>query len=596
MGETVYFDQLKIVVAKDRFDEEHIRSTAYETKDWIEHQGFEVYQVEVPKPGEHPHIDQMVTMISLLGAFGVLALILSGILVTTMISALLSSQVRQIGMMKAVGATTHQVMGLYFGQVLVLSLMGLAIGIPVGIKAGWAFASFTVEIFNFNILTKAIPVWVFAIQLVMGIVIPVLAAAYPIFRGSQVTVREAISDYGIGGFSTGSADALLGRIRSVGRPLLLSLRNTFRRRGRLVLTLGTLAAGGAVFLVAMNVAASWDETLDSSFESRLYDIEVTFSRPYQVDRIEQTLSGIPGVVRLESWGYDRGTRVYPDGSQGTSLTILAPPADTGMLDFPVMEGRWLLPGDENAIVVTPKLLGAEPDIKVGDTLLLSIEGQTFAWEVVGLVRELGAPTAYVNYDYFTGITGTRGSARDVRVVTQGHDETAQLAASQLLEQRMAEEGLDVTATTSEAVFRKAFRDHIGITLVLLMLMSVLVVIVGGLGLMSTMGINVLERIREIGIMQAIGATPGAVERIFMFEGMVIGVLSWVIANVLALPLSVVVGNISGKVLVDAPLDAGFSPAGVVLWLVIVVVFSAAANFYPAWKASRLTVKEVLAYE
>ena len=106
----------------------------------------------------------------------------------------------------------------------------------------------------------------------------------------------------------------------------------------------------------------------------------------------------------------------------------------------------------------------------------------------------------------------------------------------------------------------------------------------------------MEHIREIGVMQVIGASSGAVQRIFIFEGMVIGVLSWIIAILLALPLSIIVGNISGKVLIDAPLDSGFSLTGVILWLAIVLVFSAIASFYPAWKASRLTVNDVLANE
>lgn len=114
--------------------------------------------------------------------------------------------------------------------------------------------------------------------------------------------------------------------------------------------------------------------------------------------------------------------------------------------------------------------------------------------------------------------------------------------------------------------------------------------------MSTMGINVMERIREIGIMQAIVASPGAVQKIFIFEGMVIGLLSWIIAILLALPMGIIVGNISGSVLIDASLDPGFSLTGVMLWLAIVLVFPAIASFYTAWKASRLTVNEVLAYE
>ena len=117
-----------------------------------------------------------------------------------------------------------------------------------------------------------------------------------------------------------------------------------------------------------------------------------------------------------------------------------------------------------------------------------------------------------------------------------------------------------------------------------------------LGLMSTMGTNVMERIRKIGIIQAINASMGVVQRIFIYEGMVIGVLRWIIVILLALPLGIVIGNISGKVLIDAPLDFSFSLTGIILWLAIVVVFSATASFHSTWKASRLMVNVVLAYE
>ena len=96
--------------------------------------------------------------------------------------------------------------------------------------------------------------------------------------------------------------------------------------------------------------------------------------------------------------------------------------------------------------------------------------------------------------------------------------------------------------------------------------------------------------------QSAGASQGAVQRIFIFEGMVVGVLSWIITNLLALPLGIIVGNTLGKVLIDAPLNLGFSLTGVILWLVIVLVFSVIASFYPAWKVSRLTLNEVLACE
>src|SRR6185436_15060043 len=104
-----------------------------------------------PKPGEHPHTDQMNSLLFFFEAFGTLALILSGILVANIISALLAQQIRQIGAMKAVGARTDQIVGLYFGTVLLFGIAALAIGIPTGAWAGRVYAGFTAEMLNFTI-------------------------------------------------------------------------------------------------------------------------------------------------------------------------------------------------------------------------------------------------------------------------------------------------------------------------------------------------------------------------------------------------------------------------------------------------------------
>jgi GAF domain-containing protein len=137
---------------------------------------------------------------------------------------------------------------------------------------------------------------------------------------------------------------------------------------------------------------------------------------------------------------------------------------------------------------------------------------------------------------------------------------------------------------------------IGVIVVFLMIMAVLLAVVGGLGLMGTMSINVLERTREIGILRAIGASNGAVLRIVIVEGVLIGVISWAIGAVLALPLSVLLSNAVGEAFLQMPLDFVFSLSGLLIWLGVVVVLAALASFLPAWNAARVTVRAVLAYE
>jgi len=599
LGESPDMDELSIVVAENTLDKAHIRSVAYQVKDWAENNGRRVYRIEVPQPGKHPHADQMSALLYLQAAFGLLALVLSGVLVVNMISALLAGQIRQIGVMKAVGARTRQVMGIYFGAVLILGLAALAVASPVNGWVGRAYAAFTADLLNFDIVSDAIPPWVFVFQIIVGLLVPILVAAYPIYRGSQITVQQAISDYGVGQgtFGTSLVDRLLGQMGGLARPLLLSIRNTFRRRGRLALTLGTLAVGGAIFVAGLNVRASVSKTVEVSFGSLKYDIELSFSRPYPVEQIEQAVRNIPGVVRVESWGGAEAALVYSDGTSGNRFNVIAPPTTTELIQFPIIEGRWLLPGDQNALVVNHLLLDKEPSIQVGDKVTLKIGKQETIWQVVGVVQQRASmPTAYANYGYLAEVIGQTGTATGVRVVTKDHDPATQTAIKRSLEQNFASAGLDVLRNTSIADRRKIIEDHLVVIVTFLILMSLLIAGVGGLGLMTTMSLNVLERTREIGVMRAIGASNQTVLRIIVTEGAAVGLLSWLIALALAWPISIVIGNTLGMILLQATLEFVFAPLGLALWLAIVIVFAAAASFYPAWSAARLTVREAVAYE
>jgi putative ABC transport system permease protein len=127
-------------------------------------------------------------------------------------------------------------------------------------------------------------------------------------------------------------------------------------------------------------------------------------------------------------------------------------------------------------------------------------------------------------------------------------------------------------------------------------MAILLALVGGLGLMGTMSINVLERTREIGVLRAIGAPNRGVAQVFILEGITIGLLSWFMGSLLAIPMSQGLNQALGDATMGTPLTYTYSLPGLWLWLVIVLLLSALASFIPARNASRLTVREVLAYE
>jgi putative ABC transport system permease protein len=139
-------------------------------------------------------------------------------------------------------------------------------------------------------------------------------------------------------------------------------------------------------------------------------------------------------------------------------------------------------------------------------------------------------------------------------------------------------------------------EQFNIVVVVLTAMSLLILLVGGLGLAGTMSMNVMERTREIGVMRAVGAADGMVIRIVIVEGLLMAILSWIAAVVLAWPVGLTLGQMVGRELVNGPLSYVYSVAGLAIWLLLVLSIAVLASYGPALKASRLAVQDVLAYE
>jgi putative ABC transport system permease protein len=127
-------------------------------------------------------------------------------------------------------------------------------------------------------------------------------------------------------------------------------------------------------------------------------------------------------------------------------------------------------------------------------------------------------------------------------------------------------------------------------------MAQLTIIIGGLGLASTMSLAVLERTREIGVLRAIGASPRAILTIVQGEGMVVALLSWAIAIPLSLPVSLLLGQSFGRIMFPVPADPLPELSAVAIWLGVTVLVSVAACAWPASRAIRIPTSAALAYE
>ncbi len=598
LGEPRTYDDLYITVADNALDKDHIGQVTEQVKDRLERSGWGVYSTEIPEPAKHWADDVIQALLLLLGALGSLSLLLSGFLVVNIITALMAQQVRQIGIMKAIGARRRQIMAMYLVTVLTFGMLALLAAVPLGALGARALIGYTASLMNFDIVSSGIPLQVIALQSTVGLFVPLLAALYPVIAGTRITAREAMSEYGLGKgrFGTDPIDRLIEHVRGLPRPLLLSLRNTFRRKGRLALTLSTLTLAGAIFIAVFSVRASLFSELDAALDDLDYDVEVDFNHPYRTAQLVREALRVPGVVEAEAWGFAIANRQRSDGSQSESIRILAPPSTAGMVQPSIQRGRWLRAEDRAAIVVTSDFLQAEPDLEVGDEIVLRIGARRTTWRIVGVAGRIGNPFAYANYRHFARVMGSAGYAGLLVVQTERDDAGFQAQAARALEERFKRVGVQVAATMTMGQIRATNIFQFDVLFAFLLAMAILVAVVGGLGLMGTMSLNVLERIREIGVMRAIGASDGAVLRVVIVESIIIGLLSWVLGAILALPLSRILSDAVGVVFIQKPLTFTFSQGGVLVWLIVAVIIAALASFLPARNASRLTVREVLAYE
>jgi putative ABC transport system permease protein len=167
---------------------------------------------------------------------------------------------------------------------------------------------------------------------------------------------------------------------------------------------------------------------------------------------------------------------------------------------------------------------------------------------------------------------------------------------QRLKDTFAAQHIEVVDSWSASEQLEESRASFGVLTFVLLAMVALTAIVGGIGLMSTMSMNAVERRREIGVMRAIGASSPTIVGLFVAEGVLVGVLSWLLAVPLSYPGARLFSDLIGEIVLNMPLDFVYAADGMVLWLLIVLVLSALASLWPALGATKVSVREALAYE
>jgi putative ABC transport system permease protein len=595
LGVAAGFDELQFTVTDPAPSQEAVRQLAWRVKAVAEAQGRHVRRIDVPVPGRHIHAAQMESLTLVQGAFGVLTLLVCASLMVNLISAMLAGRRRELGVMKALGANERQLAAQFLLFAAGLGVLAVGVALPLAAWLGRLYGGFQMEMLNLPADRGSIPPWALLVQAAVGIGLPVLAAAWPVATACRQPVADILRDAGLPPSTAGNrARRWLHRV-PLARPQLLSLHNAFRQRLRCWLSLLALAVAGATFVGASNLRVAVKQSVDLMFDAQRYDVSLRVTTPMPAQALLKAASAVPGVSVAEAWGRARAELANRDGTLGNAFDVLAVPVHSRVLFPAVREGRWLRDGEQDGVVIGSALLKDNPGLQLGQRIDLLVDGKPVALRVVGVVDSGPDAVAYTGQAASAGWPD--GAAASLLLVRA--DERSAGGQRELL-RRLRTALVDVGATVAsgrlQSESRQGVEDHLQMVVSFLGMMGWVMIVVGSIGLATTMSVAVMERRREIGVLRAIGARSRAIFGMVQLEGLVMALLGWLLSLPLSVPVSVVLGDAFGRIMFTVPTTLVPESGGVLRWLLMVAAVSLLACAWPAWQAMRMPVARALQYE
>jgi len=434
---------------------------------------------------------------------------------------------------------------------------------------------------------------------VMGLAVPFGAALIPVFFGTRVSILQAMTDLGISGnYGKGFLARLIDKL-----PLPINVRqalsNVTRKKARLALTGLTLTLAVASFMGIFGVFFSMNTIISGVFEAFGYQITVSPNGAQDLDEVRALIlenvdaarEVYPAVgVSIELEGF-----VDPQFNTGQLQVIGFDPA-TDSLDLEMDSGTgWRDDPQREGIVLTLNV--AEPLGKdVGDTVVVSAGGQTVELKVIGLVS-FPFDQGFMEWRSLARLAGfTRGGEPAPNVfLVQMEDSDPSIAQVDDVIDQISELLLAHGITGSYSNQVQAAQESAQQMLMFGMMCSLAAAVmaaVGAIGLLSTLSMSVFERQKEIGVMRSIGASSMTVAGQFLVEGILVGVLAWIIGA----PLSYILSKVLMAALPFGTSSLPYPPISLLIGLVGMIVIATVSSLWPSISAARKTVSEILRYQ
>jgi putative ABC transport system permease protein len=353
----------------------------------------------------------------------------------------------------------------------------------------------------------------------------------------------------------------------------------------------------------MSLISSLSLTLDNYFARQHYDTLIQFNGNQRADRVLSIVQSVPGVEQSEL-RLVQAASMFTSGQltkeAGIGSFMEGIPSDSGFYSPLIVSGRWFVPGDGRVIVLT-RDAAKRNNIVVGDMVTLDLgEMGEDEWQVVGLyepvfIGNFNLETIYAPLEamYQTTKKYNQGSYLYIRATS--HDSESVTALTTQLKNLYEARNLKTSVSQTQPDLRNTYQWQFSTVVYMLLGLSVIIALVGGLALMGTLSIAVIERTKEIGVLRAIGARSRTILGIFIMEGLLQGWLSWLIAIPISFLASPVVANQLGRTMFGATMDYRYDWLAVAIWFAIVSIISMIASILPARGAANISVRDSLAY-
>ncbi len=581
------------------------------------------------------------------GLIAAIALFAGAFLIFNTLSMTVSERIREVGLLRAAGARRSQVMSFMLTQALVIGITGALIGLVLGAAGAAVMVAFIRTIGSVTLDAPVLPLDAALIAFAVGVGVTLAAALEPARRASRIQPVEALTPrLDLGAARTARlrwlsvvfvAVALAGVIvlprgagvagvvqplivygvllvgtllipfilpvvaRIAGAPFALVLRfeerlargSVVRDRSRTALTLGGLTVGLAMIVAlggvgehARAAAAGWIAEVVPG------ELVVTSIRPIATTEgvAEDLEAAVPGIAHLSPIAtFDvalRGTRTDAAAVVGADM------AADGRLVFASGDRAAALTAlDNGGATIVPVALADRLGLSVGQVVSVpTVDGGQLDLTVAGIVeRSIPGPTGesmLIGWSDATGRLGVAGA--DLFALRFKPDASAASAETLRIEaNRLA---LDVVPLDR---IEGAINDALGRIFGIFDALAAVAVLIAALGIVNTLTMNVLERVREIGILRAAGMTRTQVWRSVVVEAGVLGLAGALLGILLGLIVGALMVVLSGERF-DIATGIPWSIVGLALLLGVAVSMLAAA--YPASLASRLSIVRAVQYE